>query len=423
MLRQFMNNHGEQKKANPPKSKQKEFRVEKWLDFWATSELIKEIQDRLTSEKRESISDNYGCSFPNLTNIQQSCLEEIRYFYDLNGKAPRVADLGAGFGNMTWKLLAAGAEVDAFEIQDSAAKEIKKRLEGMKSVYWGGRKLSEIFHIINANILTALAKPEYQEKYDFIWMGSVLHFLNPSEVKLVKQLLQRVLKRGGKFFIQTNSIYMAAKVMENPSIIENAVQRAKQQGAEFPGFIACNSITLFSPMLGNRVLRRARVSALTLQEMQKLSVPPKTINTGKNFLGEATFTREAKQIVENFEKLEKEDVFCAVYKSHSIANYFDKETAEKVFKDSGFNSVQISSEDWGINNIDIIAQKSFYSVEQKREIGLIDLEDSKAHPSLLVAEYDNERITFRRPYSCSIFSKRIELRNETIEANALQIKI
>lgn len=56
--------------------------------------------------------------------LVKTCLEAVRAHYETTGKRARVADLGTGFGTMTWKLLAAGAEVDAFERQKPTADEL-----------------------------------------------------------------------------------------------------------------------------------------------------------------------------------------------------------------------------------------------------------------------------------------------------------
>ena len=81
--------------------------------------------------KKNSDSEiDYGYSFPGLNDIRQTCLKEIRDFYKHKGKRPCVA-VGAGFGNMTWKLLAAGAKVDAIELQKPTADELSERIRKM----------------------------------------------------------------------------------------------------------------------------------------------------------------------------------------------------------------------------------------------------------------------------------------------------
>ncbi len=100
--------------------------------------------------------------------MEQVCLNEIRDQFQASGKRPRVADIGAGFGNMTWKLLAAGAAVDAFELQAPTAIELHRRLQQMDLHFWEGASLKDILAVVAENAISDLKNPDFLEKYDFI---------------------------------------------------------------------------------------------------------------------------------------------------------------------------------------------------------------------------------------------------------------
>src|SRR3990167_1957098 len=90
-----------------------------WLPTTFSPDIKQTIIDRVAAEEKELLSKtahsesepSYGYSFPGLNEIRKAFLVAIQEQYRITKKRPRIADIGAGFGNMTWKALVAGADV------------------------------------------------------------------------------------------------------------------------------------------------------------------------------------------------------------------------------------------------------------------------------------------------------------------------
>lgn len=392
------------------------------MNFWATEDLIKAVSDTIAREKQERIYNNqdpidYGYSFAGVNIIRQSCLESVRNFCEIEGRPAVVADLGAGFGNMTWKLLAAGAQVDAFELKDTAVQSIQKRIKALNPAYWQGQALDTILKVFPVNILIELNKKEFREKYDFIWIGNVFHFLTPAEIQLITKQLQLVMKPGAKVFVETNSIEsFLNQSMENEHFIVNAVERAKQKKIEFPGFIAFNSATIINHSIG-QVVRLSHISAFDQQEMASLSIPTKTNGYGKGILALSSLNDESKKILHSLSQACNSTMFFMTMNVfYQITNLLNEVTAKKVFKQAGFNNIQTTKRNiqdprhkhQGLN---ILAQKPFIlktddkeQYYQERDEGY-GSEAISTRVSLLVDE--NPTRNFRRPYSFTMFAPKV----------------
>ena len=225
------------------------FEVSEWLHPTASSEVKNIARKKVASETKERLVRNnnspidYGYSFSGLDSIKQQFLKATRNFYSTQGRRPIIADIGAGFGTMTWKILAAGGKVDAFEIQAPSASILKERLDATNSLLWEGENIEDILHVYAEDALSVLSKPEFEEKYDFIWISQVLHFLTPGQIEYLRTLFQYTLKPNGEVFIEANT-FASFRPIDNYSILETTYQRANQKGLVYPGFLAFNSATV-----------------------------------------------------------------------------------------------------------------------------------------------------------------------------------
>lgn len=412
----------------------------KWLDFWASPELIARVANTIANEKKERIYDNkdavdYGYSFPGLNNIKQSCLETVRNICEAEGRKAVVADLGAGFGNMTWKLLAAGARVDAFELKQTAALEIKRKLSNLSPDYWQQKPLKSILNVFCDNILSALNQEQFKEKYDVVWVGNVFHFLNPDEMKLMSRLLHHILKPQGRIFAEANSVEMILNhSYDNKHVLSDAIARAKAANIPFPGFVAVNMATLCEQKIIEvqehwgttmrlaqpRIVGMTFVSAYNQNEMTALGIEPKTNGYGKNFLVPSTFNAEARAIVADLEQQCNTSLSMMMYNPfYKIFNYLDEETVKLVFQQAGFTKVTTKLVDTRnqyskSHGLDIVANKGFIITDEVYDINQTDdeMETLCKKPtfnrSILVESPSSTR--FRRPYSLSIFA--LEPNNE-----------
>lgn len=330
-----------------------EYDISQWLDFLAPTALVAAVMAQINSERRERIYNNkdpidLGYSFPGLNENRQDLLVEVRKHKELLGRRPKIADIGAGFGSMSWKLMAAGAEVDAFELHKPAATEIKERIKAMSPLFWEGNQYDQLLTIYVGNAMKVLSKVEFENKYDFIWMGSLVHFLTPSDLKDLIQLLGRVLKPGGKILLEANTI-KAFSYLANYALAEQVYNKAKTKGMEFPGFMTINSSTLFDN-LTNRPVHATIISAFDQDEMKQHSISPIINGYGKGFADSSAFTLQQKKLYDITCKTISRNQsisFPKINDFYQVTHLIDEETAKKAFSTSGFSDVKIRTDSTG----------------------------------------------------------------------------
>lgn len=342
--------------------------VAEWLSPEASQTLINIVTTKVQLEEKEYLATfakvDFGVSYAGLNTLRQSILKEVRSFSQTHHKRPKVADLGAGLGNMTWKLLAAGADVDVFEHQPELTNEIKRRLKETDPLIWQDAKLKDIVKFSSQNMFQTLRKNEFKEKYDFLWIGNVIHFLFPHEIKVFIAILKRVLKPGGKFFLESDiSSTLNMQTVKNYYLIEHAIERAKKAGCDFPGFLASNHAVLFNKN-ENKIITRSIITAWHEKEIQALGLHPKMTSNGIGYLLPNKFDKHSieldQQVNNTLKKMGKESIVLA--RGHTVMNRMDLESAKKFFKNrAGFISIKIE------NSVDEI---SLYMVMQKPNLNL-----------------------------------------------------
>jgi SAM-dependent methyltransferase len=321
-----------------------QYSVETWLNPRAPHELIQNTTSQIASETRERLfkdfgsTIDYGYSFPGLNEMGQVCLEDIRDQFQASGKRPRVADIGAGFGNMTWKLLAAGAAVDAFELQAPTAKELHRRLQDMELHFWEGASLKDILSIVVGDAISALKNPKFSEKYDFIWLGSILHFLTPTDLKKLNHIFQQVLKPNGKVFAETNTLTMFSW-LTNYSILQTAYDLAKMKKLEFPGFLVMNAATLIDDTI-DKVVASTCVSVLDTEDMARHAIPCQVNAYGKNHLGavDVNINEKCLSIFRSFFDFDPTHEY-RINPFHQVMHLLDETTALDIFTAAGFENI------------------------------------------------------------------------------------
>ena len=313
--------------------------ITKWLDSNAPPQLQEHVFKQASSEKKELVlkdqdSDNdYGYSFPGLSPSKQLCLESIRELYDVTGKRPVVADIGAGFGTMTWKLLAAGARVDAFEIQVTTAKELQKRLEKMDPVIWDGEKLANLLKVYANDVISELKKQNAEHRYDIIWCSQVLHFFTPEQMLEITSLFKKVLKPDGMIFIEVNPVE-AFQCFDVFKLIATNVEQAKKKNLALPGFVCINGATLNNESLFDAIEARIVTSVFDQEDMQKKSIPIKGKAYGPGYLGHE-HPHEHERV---FDTLKRPGYTYNIKRFHQIVNWMDDEIAEQYFGAAGFET-------------------------------------------------------------------------------------
>lgn len=315
-----------------------ELDVSKWLDSRSRESLTNAVRDKISQESKERLLRNddspidYGYSFPGLNCVKESCLKEIRTYFNENGRRPQVADIGAGFGLMTWKLLAAGAKVDAIEMQKPSAQELLKRLKKVNPYFWEEEYLDEILQVYPDNALNLLEKEVFKEKYDFIWISQVIHFLNPNDIIKLKSIFQQVLKPGGKIFIDANNPYTFQSI-DKEQIVLKAYNNAKEKNINFPGFLTINAATVINHSL-DRIVAQMLISVYDSEKMKKYAIPFETNGYGENYRGKEVQSDNETNLYKVKEQYPND--ICSINRFHMIMNLIDEKTAPLVFEQAGF---------------------------------------------------------------------------------------
>ena len=308
--------------------------IAEWLSPKSRSSLIDAIYIQITSETKERLIRNtgsnidYGYSFPGLNDTKVSCLKDVRQHYENTKKRAKVLDIGAGFGSMTWKLLTAGAEVDAFEIQAPTAAELASRIRQMNPYFWEEDNLDEILHIFPENALVSLLSDSFTEKYDFIWISQVLHFLTPIEVQKLSVIFQRILKPGGKIFAESNCI-ISFNSIDPEHVLQHAYENAKQKNLPFPGFLAINASTLINKSI-NKVVDQTFINTYDQEEMQRFNIPLQVNAYGANYLGPIEINYSIDKFVDTRRKYPSDHIFV-INRFHQVMNFLDEETIKSCF--------------------------------------------------------------------------------------------
>jgi SAM-dependent methyltransferase len=113
---------------------------------------------------------------------------------------PRVADVGAGLGTMTFNLVATCIQVVAIERHRDAATCLQKRVtEGFKKLGLP-ISLSEVLTILITDVCGKHCGT-LRNSFDVIWCGNVIHQQRPEQVPVFLKRLFDMLKPGGKLFI------------------------------------------------------------------------------------------------------------------------------------------------------------------------------------------------------------------------------
>lgn len=318
---------------------QLKFEVTEWLDPAVSCEIKNIVKKKILSETKERLVCNvnspidYGYSFSGLDPIKQQFLQVIRNFYRTQGRRPIIADIGAGFGSMTWKILAAGGNVDAFEIQAPSALVLKERIDATNPILWNGENIEDILHVYVGDALNVLSNPGFAEKYDFIWISQVLHFLTPGQMEYLRTLFQYTLKPNGEVFIETNT-FVSFCPIDNYSILETTYQRAKQKGLVYPGFVAFNTATVIDQTT-DRVVGITFINAYEQTEMDKYRISYQTNGYGAGYLGPSSDELISKKLKTYAQEYPTHS--CIINRFHQVMNLLDEGSLNYAFGQHGFH--------------------------------------------------------------------------------------
>jgi SAM-dependent methyltransferase len=201
----------------------------------------------------------YGFSFPGISKFDAEILTYIRERFDqlnegvMDGKykRPRVLDGGAGYGFLSWKLIASGANLVAIELQQNAAKKMQQAGIHAKPFLGSGEQLKDVFRPIRGDVSQSrILFPDVSHtaapKFDVVVLRNVLHVMTPSQIKATLRGVSQVLAPGGRVFISANALSTFKQEVSLGSEERNAADRArlvaafyqnKRESKEFPGYL------------------------------------------------------------------------------------------------------------------------------------------------------------------------------------------
>lgn len=334
--------------------------LKRWLGEDRVERIKANVLSRVRSEQKERLFRNpdskidFGYSFPGVDAIKLACLDAIRTSYVANKQRPLVADIGAGFGSMTWKMLCAGASVSAFEIQVPTAAELNRRMQSLDETLLEQAPLEEVLQVHAGDALEILAESEFKEKFDYVWISQVIHFMTPSQIEQLNGILQQIVKPDGQVFMVSNNLHQF-KVIPGQEVLQRAYDKALSKGQVCPGFLAFNGATLIDRWAGRAVGFRI-VSAYNLEEMKINGISQIPQAYGHGYIGPTPLDT----CIPEYElaKAEHGERF-KINKFYQVMNLFEPETAAMAFRSSGFDVVSF--------NLDIGTGKKFLSSD--RDVG------------------------------------------------------
>lgn len=85
--------------------------VQKWLPsklHRKTSQVVNLLKAEQTESVRFGANTDFGFSVRGINPLQADCLQEVSNQYAMQGVRPKVLDVAAGLGAMSWKAILAG---------------------------------------------------------------------------------------------------------------------------------------------------------------------------------------------------------------------------------------------------------------------------------------------------------------------------
>lgn len=102
--------------------------VQKWLPsklHSKTSQVVNLLKTEQTESVRFDANTDFGFSVRGINPLQADCLQEISNQYAMQGVRPKVLDVAAGLGGMSWKTILAGGQVTAIGLQQKTAEQMR----------------------------------------------------------------------------------------------------------------------------------------------------------------------------------------------------------------------------------------------------------------------------------------------------------
>lgn len=298
-----------------------------WVDAKITAqvqELIEREQPLIVPKEEELGQIRLGVNWAGINHLQWLCLKDIHHTFLSHHQVPvPVIDIGAGFGLMSWKMIAAGAEVIAFSNSCSLIEQINR------SVAENFRELSlkdvsirvyPDFMRINENIIS---------RFQVAWSGQNLHLYDPSQVDDYVHKIFLALKPGGRVYLTTLTPSYDPVELEHYRYgkYKTFLKEDQSEYDKFPGYLMHNLLELRYRNPDYSLVKEYRlVNSEFLHPV--LSFKPEQRNPG--FWGQPKLSDELRMWVSPKTK----NVFFKQF--HVATHKFDDDTMKMVFERAGF---------------------------------------------------------------------------------------
>lgn len=297
-------------------------------------EFVMSERPTVIQKNQEDTNNDYGFSFPGVTPIHKLCLTEICQRYTANGVRPRVLDLGAGHGFMTWKMLVAGGYVIALEKQRPTLEALKTRVKEQVIPFLAPEeKFAQITAACLGNVLDFDNCLAYKQKrYDVTWSGNIIHQLKRGDAVDYVQNLFKITNSSGYAFATVN----APSGNGNNRMIERFLEE-QEAGNQFPGSLVINKLNYRTEnhLTGQKTGRN--VNGRFVDFVGPFPVAPENmdiVKANEGFYGEGTENSVIDQVFDGY-------VEHYTYKSHTATHLFDTKSLSSLFADAGFMDIEV----------------------------------------------------------------------------------
>lgn len=183
---------------------------------------VPDTDERETVEPAEGRS--YGLTWRDYGSFERKALDAIKSCAAT--PVVRVADLGAGHGFFTKKVLEhTPAHITAFEIVPSAAGKVISNAK-LARLPKGSIPLKDRVRVLRGDWISGAEKAG---KFDVVWSAQHMHFCRPMDIPVYMSTLWNVLNPGGL-------VYLLVHFPSGNSDAMRIYDEAKQGGAQFPGY-------------------------------------------------------------------------------------------------------------------------------------------------------------------------------------------
>lgn len=312
-------------------------------------ELVEQEHPLIIPPEEELGQMRLGVNWSGINYLQRLCLKDIHDTFLMNHETPvSVFDIGAGFGLMSWKMIAAGADVTASSNNRFLIDQISRSLaKNFKELCLGNLSIRVFFDFMKIH-------ENMNSRFQIAWSGQNLHLYDPRQVKDYVQKIYSALKPGGRVYLTTLTPSYDPVELDHYLYgkTKTFLKENKSAYDKFPGYFVRNMVEL-------RYLKPdyTRVKELRLVNTEFLH-PVFHFNPEQRIIG----YWGQPQLSDELKIWTSPKTKNVIFKEFHIASHkFDDETLVRVFEKVGFIVNEIFYFDLADNSAPIVPAEQFTS--------------------------------------------------------------